>query len=81
MMRIKNKRGQSTVEYILLATAVVGVMILFLTKKDTGLQGQLTNSYNGVVSGMGDLQETFSESHPLTNKSSPAPDYTVKVAP
>ena len=29
-MHIKNKRGQSTVEYILLVTAVVGVVIAFV---------------------------------------------------
>jgi len=30
-MKINNKRGQSTVEYVLLVTAVVAVMIAFST--------------------------------------------------
>ncbi len=32
-MYIKNKRGQSTVEYVLLVTAVVAVMIAFATSQ------------------------------------------------
>lgn len=44
-MHIKNKRGQSTVEYILLVTAVVAVMIVFATSKNGGFQTQL----NGVL--------------------------------
>ena len=38
-MHIKNKRGQSTVEYILLVTAVIVVVILF-TSPTTGLFSQ-----------------------------------------
>ncbi len=41
---IINKKGQSTVEYILLATAVIGAMIVFATNKDAGLQSKLTDT-------------------------------------
>ena len=32
-MHIKNKRGQSTVEYVLLVTAVVAAIIAFVTEE------------------------------------------------
>ena len=50
-----NKKGQSTVEYIVLVTAVLSVAILFLTNKDAGLQGKLTNTMDDVSEGMSNM--------------------------
>lgn len=40
----KQNQGQSTVEYILLVTAVIAVVIIFLTTKDGLFQKRLTNT-------------------------------------
>lgn len=49
-MHIKNKRGQSTVEYILLMTAVVAVIIGFVaTQNKGGFQDQLNQTINGAM--------------------------------
>ena len=45
-MYIKKKSGQSTVEYVLLVTAVVAVMIALVTGSKSGFQSQLSNTVN-----------------------------------
>ena len=49
MMKTK---GQSTVEYILLVTAVLAVVIALTTSKNVGFQKQLTNTMKTTMSGM-----------------------------
>lgn len=49
-MHIKNKTGQSTVEYVLLVTAVVVVVIAFLSSTNNGgFQAQLGNSLGNAT--------------------------------
>jgi Flp pilus assembly pilin Flp len=67
-MYIKNKRGQSTVEYVLLVTAVVAVMIVFATGKGTGIQGQLNSTLNQVTGKIDDMTSQ------ITNSYAPGPD-------
>jgi hypothetical protein len=62
-MHIKNKRGQSTVEYILLVTAVVGVLIVFLTSSNSPFRTKLGNTYDRVVNDMNIATEILSNSH------------------
>jgi len=62
-MHIKNKRGQSTVEYVLLVTAVVAVMIAFVTKPGSGLQGQLGNTLNTTTNDMNVVGAQLAQSH------------------
>ena len=47
--------GQSTVEYILLATAVIGVMIVFATSPGTGLQRKLTDTLGTSANTIGNM--------------------------
>ena len=47
----KNKRGQSTVEYVLLVTAVLAVIIAFVSTKNGGFQGQMNTTLNDTVTG------------------------------
>ena len=55
-MHIKNKRGQSTVEYILLVTAVVAVIIVFVTSNNKGgFQRQLNTTLNTVIQDMNSM--------------------------
>lgn len=54
------QQGQSTVEYILVVTAVIAVVILFTTNKDTGFQKQLTNVLNQTTGSMEQVANRFS---------------------
>ena len=44
--------GQSTVEYILLVTAVIGVIILFTTGNNSGFKQSLNKTINMTSAGM-----------------------------
>ena len=80
-MHIKNKKGQSTVEYVLLMTAVVAVIIAMVTSNKSGLQGQLTNTMNsaiGTIGDMGDRLQSSEAASPQGNVSNPV---TVNVVP
>ena len=77
-MHIKNKRGQSTVEYILLMTAVVAVMIVFATGNNpAGLQGQLGKTLNAAKDQMAGLTTRLSDSDAGGNGVSPYSNYSV----
>ena len=79
-MHIKNKRGQSTVEYILLVTAVVAVMIVFSTSQNTGLQNQMNSTLNSAMSDIDTETQALGRSHQLTNSaSSVLPQYSVNI--
>jgi Flp pilus assembly pilin Flp len=62
-MYIKNKKGQSTVEYILLVTAVVAVMIVFVAGKNSPFQTQLNGTLNTVTQDMNKVADGFATSH------------------
>ena len=62
-MYIKNKTGQSTVEYILLMTAVVAVIIALVAGNNSQFRGTLTNTLNIAVSDMGVGVDALSNSH------------------
>ena len=83
-MHIKNKRGQSTVEYILLMTAVVAVIIGFVATQNSGFQGRLTNTLKDATSQMTDLgtrlQNSEAASAASTSSTSGIPvGYTVNA--
>ena len=59
---LRNRSGQSTVEYILLVTAVIGVMIFFLTKPNTGLQSKLSNTLNASSESMSNMANRLQHS-------------------
>ena len=74
-MYIKNKRGQSTVEYILLVTAVLAVIVALVAGKNGAFQQQLNGTLNTAVADMNSLGTTLSGSHGL----SPAPNATTNT--
>ena len=84
-MYIKNKRGQSTVEYVLLVTAVVAVIIAFVSGSGNGgFQSQLNTTLNSAVQEMASESDQFASSHGLTNTSVStftAPSYNVDINP
>ena len=67
IMHIKNKRGQSTVEYVLLVTAVVAVMIAFVTNNKTGLQAQLNTTLLATTNEINNVGQSYTGSHTLSN--------------
>ena len=73
-MQIINKKGQSTVEYVLLVTAVVAVMIAFATKDNTGIRARINNIYTETGNSMGDLTESLTGSHAPANEIKASPD-------
>ena len=83
-MYIKNKKGQSTVEYVLLMTAVVAVIIALVTGKNSGLQGTLTNTLNATISTQSDIADRLTNSENGTiAKADPKagiPPYSISVA-
>jgi hypothetical protein len=54
-------KGQSTVEYILLVTAVVTVIIIFMTKNGL-FQQRLTTVFNSTTQSMVNVAGTLSNS-------------------
>jgi uncharacterized protein (UPF0333 family) len=55
-MKKKNKKGQSTLEYIILITAVIAVAIVFLKPVAGGkLYDTVDNSYTAVANGINTL--------------------------
>jgi len=83
-MHIKNKRGQSTVEYVLLMTAVVVVIIAFVSSANkSGFQAQLNATLNSATADMNTMAGTLQDSHnpatPPTGSTVGAPPYTVNA--
>ena len=60
---LKKKKGQSTVEYIILVAAVIGALIIFLP-------GTFQATYNQALldgtNGMNDMASRLSSSRPLS---------------
>ena len=58
LFRVESRgSGQSTVEYVLLVTAVIGVMIFFLTNKNQGLQGKLNSTLGTASNSIGNMTD------------------------
>ncbi len=74
-MHIKNKKGQSTVEYVLLMTAVIVVIIAFVGTKNSGFQAQLNSALNQAAADMNSEAGQLTTSHAAT----PAPTGTISL--
>jgi hypothetical protein len=68
MIHIKNKRGQSTVEYVLLVTAVLAVIIAFVAGNNNVFQSQLCGTLNSVTQDINDLGTRLTSSHAATGE-------------
>ncbi len=67
-----NNGGQSTVEYILLATAVIAAIIVF-TQSGGGFRGRLANTLETSSKGIETMGNRLDNSHAATNFVSKAP--------
>jgi uncharacterized protein (UPF0333 family) len=81
MKHIKNKRGQSTVEYVLLVTAVVAVIIVMVTSNRSGLQAQLNSTLNSAIEQVGNMSDRLAASEPGSGSSNAVAPYSVPVHP
>jgi len=62
-MKMRNKKGQSTLEYIILVTAVVAVAIVFLRPQRGGkLFDTVEGSYNEVSDGINTMTDKLTNS-------------------
>ncbi|MBF0511596.1 MAG: hypothetical protein HQL13_04615 [Candidatus Omnitrophica bacterium] len=61
-MYIKNKKGQSTVEYVLLATAVIAVIIAFVSNPSSPFRNQMVSTLNQTVNQIGEVSGRIQES-------------------
>ena len=69
-------------EYVLLVTAVVAVMIVFATSNKTGIQAQMNTTLNEVTGKIGDMQDQLTNSYALgTDNGVIENTYTVNVKP
>jgi Flp pilus assembly pilin Flp len=76
-----NKRGQSTVEYVLLVAAVIAVMIAFATGNKSGsFQNELSGTLSDAAGQMSNMSGRLAGSEAGTNGSSAASTYTVNAA-
>ncbi len=57
------RKGQSTVEYIVLVTAVLSVAILFLTSSTGPFQSKLNSSLSTVTNSMTNMANRLGSSH------------------
>jgi len=81
-MYIKNKRGQSTVEYVLLVTAVIAVIIALVTSNNGGLKGQLNSTYNSALTTVSDITGRLQNSEGPSNPGGTGtPPYSINAAP
>jgi Flp pilus assembly pilin Flp len=74
-----NKRGQSTVEYVLLVAAVIAVMIAFTTNKSTGLQQHLNATLDSATGQMDTMSDKFAGAYNASSGSSPNSAISVNV--
>jgi hypothetical protein len=60
----RNVKGQSTVEYIVLVTAVVGCIILFMNGSGSPFQKKVNEALTTTAEGMASRAEALDKSHP-----------------
>ena len=68
MLRLKKKIGQSTVEYILLFTAVVAVLIAFLISPTSPFHSRVNETLTTGTDGMVDMANRLRKSRDPGNK-------------
>ena len=60
---LTKKKGQSTIEYLLLVTAVVGVIIVFIVKGDSPFKKHVNDTLNSATSDMVSIAKRLATTH------------------
>jgi len=62
---LKSKKGQSTLEYIILVTGVVAILIAFLTSDQSPFRQAYNNTLRSATNGMENMANRLQQSRPL----------------
>ena len=62
---VHKRKGQSTVEYIILVAAVIAVILVFVGSDNTGFRKAFTNALTQATNGMENMAGRLSASRPL----------------
>ena len=60
---LKNKRGQSTIEYIILVTAVIVIILLFMMSGNSPFKRAMNETLNSITDEMTNMSDRFQGSH------------------
>ena len=61
-MKMGNKKGQSTLEYIILVTAIIAIAIVFLNPKSGKMVKTVNDTYSTVANGINGRGSVLAES-------------------
>ncbi len=61
-MKLHSRKGQSTLEYIILVTAVIAVLIIFLNPNTGVFVNRVNATYGEVTNGIGTLSGQLTQS-------------------
>ena len=66
MLRSKrrNKKGQSTVEYIILVAGVIAILIVFVGSSNSPFRISLNKAYTSATNGMENMANRLANSRP-----------------
>ncbi len=73
--------GQSTVEYIVLVTAVIAVVILFANNPNSGLRSKINNTYQDITDDMTNRADVLANTHSSTEGGASTPTQGMQVNP
>ena len=65
-VKLKNKKGQSTVEYIILVTAILAALIAFLSAQNGPFQRAFNETLYSGTNGMQNMADRLAVSRPLS---------------
>ena len=61
---LRNKKGQSTIEYIILLAGVIAILIAFVGSSDSPFSKALNDTFNQATDGMVDMANRLRSSRP-----------------
>ena len=64
---LRSKKGQSTVEYIILVAGVIAILIVFVGSDSSPFRQALNRTYNTATQGMEDMANRLAISRPAAN--------------
>ena len=61
---LRSKKGQSTVEYLILVAGVIALLLVFVGTKNLGFQQALNDTYTKATDGMTNMADRLRSSRP-----------------
>ena len=63
---LRSKKGQSTVEYIILVAGVIAILIFFVGNQSSPFRTSLNKTYNSATQGMENMANRLATSRPAS---------------